>query len=118
VHELSVTQSVLEIAQRHTPTGCCVTDIYLVVGQLASIVDDSVQFYWDLISQGTPAFGATLHFRRIPAALHCRACGLHYGLDGQALACPRCGGLQVRITAGEEFYVESIEVSEDESIHR
>ncbi len=46
-----------------------VTDIYLRLGQLSSIVDESVQFYWDVISQGTLAEGAQLHFTHVPAAL-------------------------------------------------
>jgi|GEM_PF-5568018 len=52
MHELSVTESVLEIACRHAGKAQAkrVTDIYLVIGRLSSIVDDSVQFYWNLIS--------------------------------------------------------------------
>ena len=33
------------------------TAIDLVVGELSSIVDDSVQFYWDLIAEDTAAAG-------------------------------------------------------------
>jgi len=33
-----------------------VTGINLVIGQLSSIVDDSIQFYWDTISEGTIAW--------------------------------------------------------------
>ncbi len=54
MHELAVTESILEIATQaaieHAATK--VTDIYLTLGQLSSIVDESVQFYWDAISQG------------------------------------------------------------------
>jgi len=65
MHELAVTESILEIAtqtaKEHAATK--VTDIYLRLGQLSSIVDESVQFYWDIISQGTLAEGAELHLR-------------------------------------------------------
>jgi hydrogenase nickel incorporation protein HypA/HybF len=40
-----------------------------VIGRLASIVDDSIQFYWDMISEGTICQGAKLHFKRVPAEL-------------------------------------------------
>jgi hydrogenase nickel incorporation protein HypA/HybF len=52
MHELAVTESILEIALRHAQEHNArhITGLYLVLGQWASIVDDSVQFYWDIIS--------------------------------------------------------------------
>ncbi len=112
MHELSVTQSILEIALRHAESAEAVriTDLYLVVGQLSSIVDDSVQFYWDMISQGTLAEGSQLHFRRVATELLCQDCGQRYQPTGDDLACPACRGIHVKVVAGEEFYLESIEV--------
>ncbi len=111
MHELPVTESILEISLRHARQAGVgrVTDLYLVIGQLASIVDDSVQFYWDIVSKDTVAEGAKLHFRRIPTELLCRQCSQRYHPDGD-LACPNCGGSQVKILAGEEFYLEAIDV--------
>lgn len=112
MHELSVTESILDITLRHAEAAGAkrVTDLNIVVGQLASIVDDSVQFYWDMVSQGTPAEGATLHFRRVPAELECQECGRRYAPDGEELACPVCDSLRVKVTAGEEFFLDSIEI--------
>jgi hydrogenase nickel incorporation protein HypA/HybF len=112
MHELSITQSILEIALRHAQRagGPRITDIYLVIGRLSSVVDDSVQFYWDLISEDSLAEGAELHFRRIPAELRCRQCGRGFSPD-EGLTCPGCGSSRIRVAAGDEFYVESIGVS-------
>ena len=114
MHELSITSSILEIALRHAEQAHAtqITDIYLVIGQLSSIVDDSVQFYWDMISDGTAAASARLHFRRIPAELECKACGQHYHLGDTELACPACNHLGFEITAGNEFYLEAIGVED------
>jgi hydrogenase nickel incorporation protein HypA/HybF len=113
MHELAVTESILEITLRHAQPAQAkrVTDIYLVIGKLASIVDDSVQFYWGMIAKDTAAEGATLHFRRTPAELLCRDCGLRYQAGEDGFACPKCGGVQVHVVSGEEFYVEAIEVA-------
>jgi hydrogenase nickel incorporation protein HypA/HybF len=116
MHELSVTMNVLEIALRHAD-GKRITGIHLVVGQLSSMVDDAVQFYWDIISQGTNAEGAQLHFERIPAELECRICGTHYGLQERDFICPTCGGASVRVVKGEEFLLDSIEIEEQVDDH-
>lgn len=112
MHELSVTQSILEITLRHAAQAQAqrVTGVHLAIGQLASIVDDSVQFYWDMITEDTLAAGARLHFRRIPAELQCQDCQTRYALDEAELACPNCGSAQVRVTAGTEFSLEAIDV--------
>jgi len=111
MHELAVTEQIKEIALRHARAAGAerVTDLYLVIGDLSSIVDDSVQFYWDFVSEGTAAAGARLHFRRIPAEMACQACGHDYS-PGEALLCPRCDSGRVRIVAGDEFYLEAIDV--------
>ncbi len=115
MHELSVTQSILDIALRHAESAGAthITDLYLVIGQLSSIVDNSVQFYWDMISQGTCAEGSQLHFRRVATELLCQDCGHRYQPSGDDLACPACGGIRVKVVAGEEFFLESIEVEAD-----
>ena len=111
MHELSVTESILEIALRHAQESNSkkILALHLVIGQLSSIVDDSVQFYWDIISKDTPAEGSKLLFRRIPVRLQCQECGLDYS-PGDDLACPACKSAYVRVTAGDEFQLEAIDV--------
>lgn len=112
MHELSVTESILEIANRHAVQAGAshITGLHLVIGQLSSIIDDSVQFYWDIISRGTIAEGARLEFRRIPIEILCLDCNNRYAPDGLELACPACGGPRVKVVAGEEFFLEAIDV--------
>jgi hydrogenase nickel incorporation protein HypA/HybF len=114
MHELPVTQSVLDIALRRAREARAgrITDIYLVLGELSTNVDESVQFYWDILSKGTPAEGAVLHFRRVPAELECRSCKERYHLNGGGLGCPKCGAAGARILAGEEFSLEAIDVDD------
>jgi hydrogenase nickel incorporation protein HypA/HybF len=117
MHELPVTESILEIALRHADAAgaTMVSDIHLIIGQLSSIVDDSVQFYWDIVSDGTIAKGAILHFRRLPARMYCRECEREYTPAKGSLICPDCGGVDVKILSGDEFRVEAIEVETDQA---
>lgn len=112
MHELSIAEGIRDIAVRHAQQAraCRVTGIYLVLGQLTSVVDDSLQFYWKLICQGTLAEGARLHFERVPAKLVCLECGQTYTIPGGLTACPQCHSGRVRVVAGEEFRVESLEI--------
>ncbi|MBP8974431.1 MAG: hydrogenase maturation nickel metallochaperone HypA [Anaerolineae bacterium] len=112
VHELGVTQSILEIALRHArQAGAArIREVNLVIGELSSIVDDSVQFYWDMISEGTIGHGAVLTFTRIPATLRCQDCEHEFPLNHHDYACPVCGSSKVVVADGEQFYLESIDV--------
>jgi hydrogenase nickel incorporation protein HypA/HybF len=112
MHELAVTESILNIATKHAAPANAVrvTDVHLVIGQLSSIVDESVQFYWDMIAEGTICAGARLHFQRKPATLKCLDCDQTYTLAGELTDCPNCHGARIKVVAGEEFYVESIEI--------
>ena len=115
MHELSVTESILNISLEHAKKAGAarVTDIYLVIGQLSSLVDDSVQFYWDMISEGSMCEGAQLHFNRLPARIYCINCSQESDLGEELAPCPACGSDQVQVISGEQFYLDSIEVIQD-----
>ena len=112
MHELPITESILEIAIRHAEKAGAkrITDIHLVIGQLSSIVDESVSFYWDIISKDTIAEGAELHFRRVQIQMLCLDCNQRYHPGKGDLACPSCQSSKVKVIAGEEFSLEAIEV--------
>lgn len=112
VHELSVAEAVLEITLRHAEQANArrVVAIDIVIGQLASIVDDSLQFYWDIISKDSIARGALLNFHRKPAKLQCKKCDNIYPLAEDDFACPLCHSDQVVVVVGEEFYISTIDI--------
>jgi hydrogenase nickel incorporation protein HypA/HybF len=112
MHELPVTESILDIVLRHAKKANAVhiVKIHLVIGQMASIVDDSVKFYWDIISAGTPAEGASLSFRRINTRFQCTECGLKFSPTCNQFTCPDCESSRVIVISGNEFFVESIDV--------
>lgn len=115
MHELSVTESILQLAIDHAQKAQAtkVTSINLVIGRLSSIVDDSVQFYWDTISEGSICEGAKLNFNRTPAFLLCQDCQTEYSIEERLYPCPKCGSYNTRIIRGEEFYLDSIEIEKE-----
>ena len=112
MHELPITEGLLNLALKHANQAGAkrITQLNLVIGQLASVVDDSIQFYWDIISKNTIAEGARLEFRRVPAVLHCWNCEAEFSPNGRDYLCPQCGSTRVKVVAGDDFLLESIDV--------
>ena len=113
MHEMAVTQSILDIVLRHAQQAGArrVLAVDLIIGDLTGFVDDSIQFYFDFLSQDTPAQGAQLRFERIAARVRCPQCGAEYvPPDARLWTCPQCDALGGEIIAGREFSVASIEV--------
>jgi hydrogenase nickel incorporation protein HypA/HybF len=111
VHELSVASAVIDTATRHAE-GRRVTAVQLRVGHLRQVVPDSLAFYFDHVAAGTLCEGARLEQEVVPARLLCESCEHEWELGEAMFRCPRCAATNVRIVAGNELEVESIEVEE------
>ena len=113
MHELPITEGILKISTE-AAGGRRITTIHLVVGELSSVVDDSVQFYFDILSKGTLAEGAVLDFERRPAIVTCWVCGRRFEASAPLPAtCSHCGSARLQVTGGRELRVDSIEVNDD-----
>jgi hydrogenase nickel incorporation protein HypA/HybF len=113
MHELAITEQIAKIAIKHGEKNKAskITDLYLVIGELSTVIDDSVQFYWDLITENTLCEGAKLHFKRIPAVFRCNGCNKEYGLvQGELTPCPHCQSTSMDILQGKEFHLDSINI--------
>jgi hydrogenase nickel incorporation protein HypA/HybF len=112
MHELAVTQSLLDMAVKHANEAGAgrIAGLNLTIGDLATIIDDSVQFYWDIITKDTIAEGAVLKFNRVATTLLCLDCGESYKPGTNDLTCPSCKSAQVQIQTGKEFLLESIDI--------
>jgi hydrogenase nickel incorporation protein HypA/HybF len=113
MHELSATEGILAVAlEAARDAGAVrVSAIDVVIGDLSSMVGESVQFYFDLLSKDTAAAGAQLHVRRQSATAACGACGASYSVvPPLSPECAACGSAALTVSGGREFHVASIEV--------
>jgi len=112
MHELPITENLLELALRSAAEagGGRITDLHLVIGPLSGVVDDSVRFYWKILTEGTVAEGSRLHFQRTELRLECRDCGTRFRPPDEDYRCTVCGSLQVKAVGGTEFHLEAIDL--------
>jgi hydrogenase nickel incorporation protein HypA/HybF len=112
MHELAITQSMLDLVLEEAKKAGAerVGKVNLVIGEMSGIVDECVEFYFEFLSQDTIAHGATLSFKKTPTQARCRHCGELFTPQEFDWSCPSCHDSQVEIVAGNELYVESIEV--------
>ncbi|CAA9455663.1 MAG: hypothetical protein AVDCRST_MAG25-89 [uncultured Rubrobacteraceae bacterium] len=111
MHELSIAGYIVDVATRHAE-GRRVTKVYLKLGHLRQVVPSALSFGFELVAMGTTVEGAGLEIEKIPAAGLCCACASETRLDNFPLRCGACGGFELQIIAGEELYVESLEMEE------
>ena len=111
MHELSIAESVVRIAERHA-AGRKVTAVELKVGYLRQVVPTALDFAFELVAQGTTVEGARLVIEDVTAAGTCRSCGERSEFAELPFMCSACGGFDIQVTQGEELQVESLELEE------
>jgi hydrogenase nickel incorporation protein HypA/HybF len=112
MHELAVTQSMVNLVLEEARKGNArkVKRINLVLGELSGVVGDCVQFYFSLMSKDTIAEGAAISFSTVPTQAKCRQCAKVFEVKESDWICPDCHSVSVDLVAGNELFVESIEV--------
>jgi hydrogenase nickel incorporation protein HypA/HybF len=109
MHEMALTQSVVDAVCEHA-AGRHVRSVKVAVGALCAVVPDSMQFCFELATQGTVADGARLDLDVQPGTARCRTCERSFELQDLILLCP-CGSADVEVMAGRDLRILSMEVS-------
>jgi len=111
VHELPVVTDVIKVVSEEAEKlGLKRIDrITLVVGELSSVMDESVQMYFELLAEGTPCGAAKLVFEHLGATFRCSACAYEFE-HKKRFECPLCGGEALLVKgSGRELYIKSID---------
>jgi hydrogenase nickel incorporation protein HypA/HybF len=108
VHELAIAESVLDTITKRIGERS-VREIRLEVGRLSGVSADALRFCFELAAADTTADGAALVIEEPPGRAHCVTCGEEFVVEDPILLCG-CGSSDVRILAGEELRILSVEV--------
>ena len=121
MHELTATQRILDaaLAEGRARGGQPLRAVRLQLGVLSGVTEDSIRFYWDLLTPGTAAAGARLDVQRVPGRVECRGCGRVSDVDDDFPMCPACAGVDLVVLAGDGCAIEAVETAElDQGIAR
>ncbi len=112
MHELSLTETIVEIAVEAAKQGGAgrVRKVVVDVGALSHVEPEALVFCFEAVTAGTIAEGATLEIARVPGAGWCMDCAKTVPLAERFGPCPECGRFHVQMTAGDEMRVREIEV--------
>lgn len=112
MHELSIAQSILTIAQKAAPPDGIITGVNIQVGELSSIEIESLKFAFTAIRDETVLQKADLNIDIIPGEAQCAGCNNIFHLPAFGHPCPRCQGFSLKILRGREMKVTSLTVED------
>ncbi|MDP4143268.1 MAG: hydrogenase maturation nickel metallochaperone HypA [Bacillota bacterium] len=112
MHELPITQSIIRI--------CCqeaekrnidkVKAIKLSVGEMAPVIPESIQYYYDIMTKGTRIEGAKLVITIIPIIIKCLDCNNEFNLNFSQYKCNVCSSKNILVTSGTELIIDDLEL--------
>jgi len=112
LHELGLTQNLIEIAEAHARRegASAITSLTLKIGSLSGVFPDAIEFAFDVCSKGTLAQGASLNILQIPALGRCQQCATETSMESLADGCSRCGSFALEILQGQEMALTEMEI--------
>jgi hydrogenase nickel incorporation protein HypA/HybF len=113
MHEFSIMQSALELAEEKTRAAGA-TQIHRLkvrVGALSGVVPAALRFAFDALKDKSPAAGAEFEIEEVPAVGWCPDCAAEFAARDLHYECPRCHQPSGQLRRGKEMELASLEIS-------
>ncbi len=114
MHEMGLSAEIYRIARGAADSngGGCLESVTVIVGELAAVEPDLLEFAWQAIVTGTADEKARLLVEWRSARQLCDSCGdVPERASGSWLRlCPRCGGA-LAVSGGDELEVRTVSFS-------
>ncbi len=112
MHEFSVTQELIKIlideSKKHNLS--TIIKIKVVVGKLTGFFPESIKYYFDILKEEYEILKRSqIFFEQREGTLKCHTCGYIFNDYSSLTFCPKCGGLNLEVLGGDEFYIEYVE---------
>jgi hydrogenase nickel incorporation protein HypA/HybF len=118
VHELSVTQSIVDsVLEEMSDRGLeRIGAVHLKLGRMTTFVPDCVKFYYDALTADTPLAGSDLVIEEIDVTGRCNGCGAGLEFEEPFFVCPECGSVDIEILSGREILIDALEVPDEREV--
>lgn len=112
MHELALGQAIIDTIDRRAD-GRDVRQVTVRIGHLRQVVPDSLQFAWEMLTEGSDHLsGCRLVIDHVAAVVACRECDARTTLELPILVCATCASFDVELVSGEEFQIATMDVAE------
>ena len=116
MHEMAlcteVVKSVIAIAEEADAVR--VNEVSMMIGEMRDIIIDMFDSFFHYLAKDTIAEDAVVVYTTVPLTVECNDCGQRFPLDvraKQTVGCPHCSGHSYKLVSGDEFLIESIDVT-------
>lgn len=112
MHEMSIIAGVLDavIPSAEQAGAMKVLGITLRIGDMTEVVDEALEFGFEVLTEGTICEGAELAVEKVHPRSLCFECGEEFDHDRFHRSCPFCGSYETQVVRGREMEIVSIEV--------
>ena len=110
MHELSIAQSIVELAEREARNHRAVSieELELEIGDLAGIDWLALEFAMESAVKDTILENARVIRQRVAGEGRCGDCENQFPMENLFSACPFCGSYMVKIIKGKELRIKSL----------
>ena len=112
MHEMAMAQGIMDIVEDYARRSNAkkVRTISLLIGEMAGVVFESLEFCFKAVARGSIAEDAEIKLSKVPLTGRCSDCGWQGHIENYNFFCPECSSAHVNIVSGRELRVEYLEV--------
>jgi hydrogenase nickel incorporation protein HypA/HybF len=112
MHEVGIMSEAVRMAEDAAKNAGAerILKLRLRIGSLSGVVQESMQFAFDVVCDGTMAEGATLEVEPVPAVWWCATCRVEFESTDFLNDCPRCHNASGELRRGRELEIASVEL--------
>jgi len=112
MHELSIAQSIVEIAEQYSEgsNNGAIKEVDIEIGELSGVVVEALEFALENIVSGTVLEKAKCNFIIIRGAAICNECLKEFEMHNLLDFCPHCGSFNRKIINGKQLNLKSIKI--------
>ena len=113
MHEFAIAEHLVTTVENAAKQASAeqVLRVHLALGVRSHVELESLQWFFDQLSQDGLAKGAVLVSKPLPMRFACDCCGSEYSVTGETFDCPYCYEVGKLIDAGDDIRIDSLEVS-------